>query len=297
MKPGAWLFRLIGLAIFVFLLTRIDLSESWAVLKGANIWLLLLGLLLLNFIILAVRVLRWRYILLEMGHRLGFRRLAGLSLIGLLASVVTPARSGELIKIWYLKQDGVSKTKSFVSIILDRALELAVIAGFAFAGLIWYRPHFDPLIIGILGSLLVFGLLIPRIWRPLARRLGTVLGQLKIFRLASSASFYNLLISFMNFVNMAVLAKALGIEIGFLPLAFIVSMVYIVNIIPISYLGLGTRDAALIFLFSLEGIGAPQAMAFSLLFLVIYFVNAAAGLVAWQLHPLPSGRHSGASSQ
>ena len=59
-----------------------------------------------------------------------------------------------------------------------------------------------------------------------------------------------------------------------------------VEIIPISFSGMGTRDAVLIYFFSLLAIGAASAVAYSFLILIFIYIAAAVGLVMWHFDPV-----------
>jgi uncharacterized membrane protein YbhN (UPF0104 family) len=60
----------------------------------------------------------------------------------------------------------------------------------------------------------------------------------------------------------------------------------LVELIPISVSGIGTRDAAVVFFFSVLGIGSAEAVSFSLIYLIFgtYF-NALVGFIAWLANP------------
>jgi uncharacterized protein (TIRG00374 family) len=83
------------------------------------------------------------------------------------------------------------------------------------------------------------------------------------------------------------LAQAVDLEIGFAYLAVCLSVAGVITLLPISISGLGTRDAALIAMFAPLGIAASQAMAFSTIyFLTFYVMGGAIGALAWQIKPL-----------
>ena len=61
----------------------------------------------------------------------------------------------------------------------------------------------------------------------------------------------------------------------------------LISFIPITISGLGTREAMLIFLFSLLGLSSEHAVTYSLLvFSVFYIGGALFGLVAWMINPM-----------
>jgi uncharacterized protein (TIRG00374 family) len=83
------------------------------------------------------------------------------------------------------------------------------------------------------------------------------------------------------------LALALELDVGLVYLAVALSIAGVITLLPISFSGLGTRDAVLIALFAPLGLAAEQAVAYSTLFFLTFYVwGGILGAVAWQLKPL-----------
>ena len=82
----------------------------------------------------------------------------------------------------------------------------------------------------------------------------------------------------------------LSLNISQIPLLFvfvIVPIITLLEILPISISGIGTRDAALIFLFSYFAVSAEQAIAYSLLYLFTgYFFVALLGVIFFIQNPI-----------
>jgi len=83
------------------------------------------------------------------------------------------------------------------------------------------------------------------------------------------------------------MVKALSIAISYLTLAQIVAFSSLVNMIPITIAGLGTREAVFLFFFSLLEIDFQITIAFSMgVFFVIYMAGALFGAFAFWFMPL-----------
>jgi uncharacterized membrane protein YbhN (UPF0104 family) len=83
------------------------------------------------------------------------------------------------------------------------------------------------------------------------------------------------------------LAKALEIPVGIAYLSICLSVVGVITLLPISFSGLGTREAVLITLFAPLGLAAEQAVAYSLLFFLTFYVGGGiVGALGWQMKPL-----------
>ena len=73
------------------------------------------------------------------------------------------------------------------------------------------------------------------------------------------------------FIYGYLLALSIGIDTGVLFFVLIIPVLSLLDLLPISISGIGTRDVALIFLFGLKGISPEQAVAFSLLYLFMSY--------------------------
>src|SRR5262245_38446803 len=116
-----------ALLVVVFL-RNVDLTRVLGEIRRARPeWLALsLATMLLN---LAIRALRWQYLLEPLGGvRLGnaFRATA----VGFAASTVLPARAGEVIRPYFLaRHERMSATGAFATIILERLLDVVTVLG------------------------------------------------------------------------------------------------------------------------------------------------------------------------
>ena len=89
------------------------------------------------------------------------------------------------------------------------------------------------------------------------------------------------------FIYGYLLALAIGIDTGVLFFVLIIPVLSLLDLLPISISGIGTRDIALIFLFSLKGISPEQAVAFSLLYLFMsYWLIALIGSAVYFRYPV-----------
>jgi uncharacterized protein (TIRG00374 family) len=89
------------------------------------------------------------------------------------------------------------------------------------------------------------------------------------------------------FTQAWLLGQALTLDIGIAYLAMCLSVAGVITLLPISFSGLGTRDAMLIVLFAPLGLVAEQAVAYSTLFFLTFYVGGGIlGAIAWQIKPL-----------
>ena len=84
-----------------------------------------------------------------------------------------------------------------------------------------------------------------------------------------------------------VLAVSIGIQLPLTAFFAIYPVTTLLDVLPISFSGIGTRDAALIFFFSLFSIQPEISVSLSLLFFVVsYMLAAVPGLLLWMRNPV-----------
>jgi uncharacterized protein (TIRG00374 family) len=79
------------------------------------------------FLNLAIRALRWQYLLEPLGEA-SFANAFRATAVGFAASAVLPARAGEVIRPYFLaRQEDMSATGAFATVILERLLDLVTV--------------------------------------------------------------------------------------------------------------------------------------------------------------------------
>jgi glycosyltransferase 2 family protein len=309
MKASQLLPRLLGILILVALLYSIDLKEVVAVFSEIDLLPLMFAIFLL-LPMMGLRALRWRYALRCLDIRLSAKDALLYHFASNFIGLVTPGRIGEMVKVYYIK--AISRFRdSFVSVLLDRIFDLAFLFLIALAG-IWILPvPSGVLIAGLIISAVIItlslvfmqnildmaGKLVSRIsGRAIPRQRLAETWQryrpghyiaMSLYTIASYGIYY--LIYYLA-------AESIDIEISVAYLIACLSMTSIVTFLPISFLGIGTRDISLVFLFGLAGISSADALAYSALLLLISIASATIGFVAWLARPISlpvSGQHSG----
>lgn len=131
----------VALALVVAFLSNVDLSGvASSIVQARPEWLLLS--LITTFANLAIRALRWKYLLEPLGETT-FANAFRATAVGFAANAVLPARAGEVIRPYFLarqapkaQQGQMTATGAFATIILERLLDtvtvLILLASFVF---------------------------------------------------------------------------------------------------------------------------------------------------------------------
>jgi uncharacterized protein (TIRG00374 family) len=306
----------IGIVLFllVFRLWKISLAETLDMLRKAD-WRLLLSALLAFVVMVYLKGVRWSYLLRMQGASYSVWNCFLIYMATLYLGNLTPGRAGDFAKIFYLNQDlKFSTGTSMTSVLVDRVFDLYLLLILGGMGILVYPMPADPASVRMVLTVKVFfGILVALSLLAFNRRIGEVLLKAAFQRLLKQehrdktdklfedfhkgmAVFYSpalLVPVFLSFVSYVfffggcyLIALSIGLPISLFYLSFCVSVVNIVSLL--TFLGMGTREAALIFLFALISFTKEQAMTYSLLLLFVgVIVFSLLGLFCFLLKPIP----------
>ena len=116
------LVTVITLLIFHLLFTQIDARLVIQVLSSANLVYTLASIIVLALIIPIV-VFRWQIILNVTGHPLPFWRCFNIFMATLPLTSITPSKSGDVVKAYYLK-DEFPMSKTIGTVYTERVFDL-----------------------------------------------------------------------------------------------------------------------------------------------------------------------------
>jgi glycosyltransferase 2 family protein len=274
--------RLAGIVLFIVVLSRTNLGELWGWMKEVDSTHLLLAILF-QVILLVVKALRW-YILNESGFNLRkLIRRSGEFFEGYAMGVITPGRVGELMKAGHAGSR-LGILGAGLRVIAERGMDLSiyfVIAGIAISQSVLpgVKPFWGWLILltGIIGMLVSFLILISPMVVRLAEKILKLIRVLKkdkslefYHRSVKSTFFFLFLSLFSNlsyFVCCYFLATGVGMNLPVISVAGGVATAGVMNTIPVTIMGLGTREVTFIYVF--QEFPMAQVMAFSgLVFLI-----------------------------
>jgi len=325
-----WAPRALGPIILVAIFFSLDFSETIESIAQAKIVPLVLACLILLPAIF-LRSLRWRFLLISQDINLSCWESFSVYAFSIFVGTLTPGRLGEFIKAFYLRQKGNSFGASFFSVFFDRVLDIFILLIFACGALFYfdlYRIEGSLTIVFILFGIVLtstvlwfftrgYGfkisiqflrIIMPqRIQDPALKAFQDFCeGLWKVkagtFIIVIALSIFAWIV---NYYAIYLCGRALGFGITFLQMSCIAAVCALVTLVPISVMGIGTRDAALILMLGKYGVLEAQAVAFSTLILSMLLCNAAlcsfslltpAGKFDWRVKVDQSLNHSEDSS-
>jgi uncharacterized membrane protein YbhN (UPF0104 family) len=302
--------RSLGLVLLAALLVAVGPARLAGALRSADpAWLALAAPGFAGFTL--AKALRWYALLRQGGLRYPLGRTLEVYHASAFLAFVTPGRVGDVAKAAYLKRDlGAPWSAGLASTVVDRLLDLCVLAWLAGAAAWWAAPPgpFRTLLLAACAALGAAGAALA--WPPLQRAALRALHRLALasprgLRLRAAAErtadalaalwsprlLGLALVTALGFASLFAgafaLARALALPIGFAAAAYAVATASVVALLPVSVSGIGTRDAALVLLLAPHGVSAERALSFSLAYLACSLVfSNGIGAVGWLRDPV-----------
>lgn len=301
---------LITLALIVFILTRVDLSQVGTIIVEANPWLLLLALAL-YFAALVVGAFKWQILVRAQGIDASLGDLLASSLMGLFFGNVMPTNiGGDVVRAYDLARATRGRSEAAaISVLVDRMMGLfswfsaAVVTSAITSLLLTEAQRLEQLEIATIivasGFLALCAMLFSRRiarraavlfqWSPLARVkpiAENIYHALQVYRFRYGALALNVLLSLGIVVITAfvwfLVGQAVGItHVNFFYFLLFNPLVGFVLLVPISINGLGAKEAAVVFFFGMIGVANERALAMSLLFHLIVVLTSLPGGLVW----------------
>lgn len=304
--------KAIGPLILVFFLIKIvDPGKVAEHLREIKIGYFVLSFLFFPLVI-SVGTFRWWFICRYLKLETTFRSLFPIYYISRFLSILPVTGVFALSRIIYLKEEGKPAGTTAISIILDKLVD---ILGLLFFGLfaVFFLPQnlltgipiwiIYVIAICLISAVFVFS---KRLWKGFRRFLERYLNQ-KFSRIgadleAEMARFWSnisikiilmflmigVAVGLIRSLVLYVLALSINIQAPFAMMVGCRALIGIVNIIPVSIGGLGTRDAVLLFVLPLVGVSSEAALALGFIAFLWNILLKLSGAIFWFNRPSPT---------
>ena len=299
---------LLGLILLAVILHMVNLPAAWQLLKSSQPhWVVAAFLFIIPEVL--IKGLRLMALCRTFHSNLSFKNSIWIYLAGQPLGAVTPAKLGDIVRVLGIGRWGNLKPHSAFAVhVADKVYDLLALGLLAATGLITliaqaeFKGPAVAALMGIgIGMLCMLLFLNPQWMRLILKPLLLFLAPQKLAEKlrAHGREFYdNLLALFQPFSRlplpfflslsawMVVLirtyfcAQAVGLPLSFITLYLLMPVVIVIEFLPITILGFGTREAALIFLFASPLISKELLVSFS-------FLTAVAGPILTALVGIP----------
>lgn len=319
--------KIIGLIILCIILSKIELSKLISTFSEVKISLLIFAISL-NIPQIFFKSFRWNQLLKKQYILYNLKESFLIYYGSIYVGIITPGRIGELfIKALYLKTEkSISISKGMSSIIVDRLFDMYLLFILGILGIwklgiwkldIWKFNLFGKVSNGSIILIIIIMFALPilfnrNLWGKFFGLLynSVVLKKVKgeigenladfydgINQLISRGLFFSSFLTCLSylifFMQCYFIVIAMGVSINFITITLFMAISNLITFIPISISGIGTRDAALIYLFSLIGLKAELAVVYSfLIFFTFFIINGLMGFFCWVAKPVKDRTHS-----
>ncbi|MEK6820436.1 MAG: lysylphosphatidylglycerol synthase transmembrane domain-containing protein [Nanoarchaeota archaeon] len=281
----------IGIAIFIYILVKLNFLSILKQIGEANQLYLLLALIFV-FLYMIVQTAKWFLIARKQKIKVSFRGAFRINLIINFYELITPAKLGIVVRAGYLTKNSKSVGKGVSNIVIDKVLDLSslflLLVAFSFVfreklsmAFLYYLLVF--FVIMVFGFWIfykkerskyllkiVYKRLVPKNMKKRARiTFDSFYEDLPKKRFLAGVFFISLLAWIMNYLIVYVIGLSLGIELDFVYFLAILPLATLVSQIPITISGLGTKELTMIGLFGLFGVEAVKVFSMSILSLLL----------------------------
>lgn len=238
-----------------------------------------------------VSTIRWRQLAMDADFRASLGRFGAWYAAGMFCNLVLPTSvGGDVVRTWYLahQADGpvTGRTRrAATSVLLDRGTGLMVLIALAGVASV-FSPVALPsqvswflyLVLACTALGIVVGLTASGWLARKIPKLAPLIDQGWDFAkkpgLVASSLALSVLVQVASVIQVGLIGKGMGLDVPWAVYGCVVPLVTLLTLLPVSVSGMGLREAGYAAMLAGFGVGAPQAVAMSLLGF------AATGLVA-----------------
>src|SRR4030042_2369318 len=305
-----------GVAVFIYLIYQAGAANIIDNIRAANVPYL--GMAFLLFIpIFLIKIAKWRY-LVGTHNKYKFSDASESFLASYFLSLITPGKIGDSARAFYLKKDTkITLGRAFSTVVMDRLIDISAIIVLAFLGILYFTTMFGfvfffniliilcVFLISFLILILkknyaenvlkrIFPFIVPKKYREkydfkyffhdFYDGIGVFIKDKKL--LFPSNLILSVAAIFLGVIQIEILSMALNIKISLTFLMFIMPVIFLSEIVPISISGMGTRDAVMIFFLSFLSISSSSALSLSITILILNYAFGAFCSFFWFKKPL-----------
>lgn len=279
---------LITVTIFYLIFRSVPIQDLVNVFLDANYTYVFLSLipLCLSLVILTKR---WQVILDAMGYQIPLKECFIIIMAAMPFSTITPSKSGDVVRAYYLKDKNIPVTKTVGGIISERIFDILILSVFSLGGMLYFGKY-DFFYLGIIGfficivliTLMYYNVSLPtsKSWSERIENISLSMRMLIDNKNAFAAVVgYSLIVWILTVMQTVIFFYALQIDIPILVVFGLIPIAIFIGMLPVTLGGMGTRDAAIIVLFSSYALSS-QLLGVGLLFSFFrYWLLAGIGLI------------------
>jgi glycosyltransferase 2 family protein len=307
---------IVSAGLVAVIASRTGLEGYGAILGGLSAWTIVAVVGIVVFQMIVISALRLKFILAVTGCRLPVLKTARITWSGFFIEQVGAAFvTGDILRIWLLRQAEVDLATAIKGPLLDRAVGLATLGALAacgggavWGGLTANQHSLFLAAVGILGAVaalliavsLVLARCSSRAARAVARASELVVSVLKLLVNRSARAHLTTVAVLalgthaLNVVAMYLLLDAVGLKLSLGTCFVFIPTVLLASMLPTSIAGWGVREGALLLALQNFHLPSEDVVAASVLFGFCVLVASLPGAVIWLTMPSVGGAEAAA---
>jgi uncharacterized protein (TIRG00374 family) len=311
MKLGRLVRILISFILLIIVIVNVGADRLWETLTTiAPLWFLIALAIHLSGIV--IRTFRWSMLIRSLGVQVPFGRLFYLYMAGTFFNTFLPTGiGGDVVKIVDLTPES-GGARAFSTVFADRLTGILGSSLIALSVALFDPVDVPPALVALIafvsGSILLAALLLTQ-QRLIDRVMRHVPGWSKLLSKGKIRRVYEALTSYSIGViarstlislpftltviaSQYALALGLGMQVPIQYFALFIPMTALVQMIPISFNGLGVREGTYAALFGTVGVASEQAVAMSLMYYVLRVITGLIGGLMYLIGNLRAARRA-----
>lgn len=284
--------------LFLYLIYKIGIEKIYNSLISIDFLPFAFAIITFALIFL-LKSIRWKIICDSYSISINYWNALKLYYLGVFIGFITPGRIGEFSKAYYLTKDNISINAAISTVIIDRIIDLIILFILALISFIYFNYRFNILhfdfkaIIATIAFLVLICLVSFLLYKKFKSQkiVIKILSLLKVFvslKLTTNQKIKILIFTVLSLVfgylQFYWVAVNIGININLIDLSACSIIVSLVQLLPLSFFGIGTRDISLVFLFSLLNISSEYAISLSIITLVALIISIIPGLIMFLMN-------------
>lgn len=289
--PWFLLIRLLGIGLFIFILTRIDLQIVWENIRTVSISYLLWAIAF-QVLLLIGKAARWHVLNDGRKQPIYIYHSFGAFFESYAIGVITPGRLGELVKAGH-KNNKHSVVDSGFRVLVERGFDIGIfliIAGLSvlFSDFRGLHPSWG-VIIGAAGIVVVLISLLIITSGKATEAINGLISYIPVIKNKIKLSYskrspidkisiisLSLISNILYFVSCYFLSLGLEMDASFIMISGGVAIAGFFNMLPVTVMGLGTREATFLYVFQIF----PKSLIMAFSGLIFFVAQIGGGLIS-----------------
>lgn len=250
---------IVTISIFIALFLNVNTHQFLSTLLKVNLGFIII-IILFILLEMVVKSIRWQLFMKYLRVKLNFKESFYMNMAALSLIAITPSTSNDLLKSLYLK-DRIELTKSAGAVFCEKVFDIVSLMFFTSIGLFFYYDKLILIVILAIFSVIIMIFVLSH-YMNLEKIVGNkwnkrIKNLFEVFVIISKKPFrlielflITLLSWAVGFAQIVLIFYALNLDVPLFMIIGLMPVAIFIGLLPITIGGMGTRDGAIMILFS-----------------------------------------------